>query len=102
MGQANEAAPLELGLAGAVTAAQVEELRETWLAGCWPGRAVRLDLGQVEGLHTAALQLVISLKRRVEESGGGFAIAGASPAVHQTAALLGLTGALGLGEGPLG
>ncbi len=89
---------LDLALSGAVDAGRVDELREQWLEACWPGRAVRLDLSEVEAMHGAAAQLVLALKRRVEESGGTFAIPSASPAARQTAACLGLAGAWGLIE----
>lgn len=60
------------------------------LAGALERSAIVLDGQQVERVDTAALQLLVLLRRELDERGGTLAWRGASDALNEAAGLLGL------------
>ena len=60
------------------------------LAAALPGGAVVLDGSGVERVDTAALQLLVLLRRELDGRGGKLAWHGASEALNEAAGLLGL------------
>jgi hypothetical protein len=60
------------------------------LAAALPGGAIELDGGQVERVDTAALQLLVLLRRELDGCGGTLAWRGSSAALDDAAGLLGL------------
>ena len=63
----------------------------TELTAVLPGGAVVLDGGHVERVDTAALQLLVLLRRELDGRGGTLAWRGSSEALNDAAGLLGLT-----------
>lgn len=66
------------------------ETREEWLRMLGTASAVSLDVGEVEQIDTAGVQLLLALERACSESGVAMTRAGASPAVDTALATLGL------------
>ncbi|MEY2169484.1 MULTISPECIES: STAS domain-containing protein [unclassified Rhodanobacter] len=62
----------------------------TELVAALPGGAVELDGSQVERVDTAALQLLVLLRRALDGRGGALAWRGSSAALNDAAGLLGL------------
>ena len=60
------------------------------LVAALPGGAVVLDGSQVERVDTAALQLLVLLRRALDGRGGTLAWQGSSAALNDAAGLLGL------------
>ena len=63
----------------------------TELAAVLPGGAVVLDGSVVERVDTAALQLLVLLRRELDRRSGTLAWRGSSEALNDAAGLLGLT-----------
>jgi len=63
----------------------VETVREELLAltDTLPGRHVYLNLAQVEYMASAGLGLLLTLKRRMDSTGGNLTLCGARPMVYE-------------------
>ncbi len=83
----------------AFTIAQAERCRQALLArlaACADGQPFgTLDLGAVTRIDTAAVQILLSLRRTLAGGGQALRIHPASPAVHDALGPYGLVGLLG-------
>lgn len=80
-----------------ITLAEVSHLKES-LIGYIGARQIQVDVSKVEHIDTAGLQLLIAFSKALEKHGGKITWLGSSAAYSNTAELLNLTAALGLGE----
>lgn len=82
-------APLSLGRE--LTIVRAAELRETLLARLAEAPAeLELDLSEVSDFDSAGVQLLLSTRRTLAETGARLAVVGASSSVRSSLALFGL------------
>ena len=96
-GSAGLAGSGSAGLAGELTVRTVAAARDelvAWLDGVPEGEAVTLDLGAVDEVDTAGLQLLVAVAASLGARGGSLRLDPVSPAVTETLAFASLDTAL--------
>ncbi|HUA61816.1 MAG TPA: STAS domain-containing protein [Verrucomicrobiae bacterium] len=79
-----------LQIDGELTIARAEELHRSITGEIARGMEVRVDLAGVQKCDTAGLQLICSIHKTADRTGQAIAIVALSPAIEETAAVIGL------------
>lgn len=89
------AKPNEVKLEARLTIAQAPALHKQLLEFIAAGRPLTIDVGAVEEVDTAALQLLLAAKQTFEARQVALHWRSSSPALQRAAGLIGLANALG-------
>jgi len=90
-----------LALSGVLDVTVAEDLLARCRAAAASGDGpVEVDAGAVEGVDTAALQVLLALARALADQGRALRWRAVSPALAEAAALAGAEAILGIGGGP--